>query len=141
MANPTKKKEINPELQNEFENIMADADALFVAKKYSEASDKYQEAAILIPSESLPKQKMKEIDDILNDVALSAKEEKEDEEQTTIVIGRKDGDTESLVEVRSLEDHDCNIGGTHYKLRANRTHKVPASVANILAGSKIVIKR
>lgn len=138
---------------NEYENKIADADQLLAKKKYQEASDAFVEASILMPDETYPKEKLKEIDNLLNAKILSASETtKEDSDEDgdadgeIVISGGKSKSAKNsedpLVEVTCLgEDHECTIAGVTYRLRQRRTHKVPRTVAFILANAGVVIKR
>ena len=61
------------ELNKKYDNLITEANALFASQKYTDSKAKYEAASQLKPSESLPKEKIKEIE------ALQAKLDKEAE--------------------------------------------------------------
>lgn len=65
--------------QEEYDNLIKSADAAFTAKQYEGAKSTYEQALGLMPSEAYPKQKIKEINDILAKIARKEKEENANE--------------------------------------------------------------
>lgn len=70
----------NKQLDLDYLEFVEQADNLFKNKQYKDARDKYQSAAKLKEKEIYPVQRMKEIDRILEDLALNEKKNKEQEE-------------------------------------------------------------
>lgn len=67
--------------ENERINIIAAADTAFAQKNYAKARDYYQRALIMKPSDPYPKQKLKEIDEILAKTSLEKETEPLEKEQ------------------------------------------------------------
>lgn len=76
--------------QKNYENLIAEADNLFQIKNYEDARSKYQKAQNLKPSENYPKQKIKEIDDLLAKMAAEQKQREELQKRYQTVIARAD---------------------------------------------------
>jgi len=67
-------KKASEELEQKFQDLMTQAKDKFSAKSYNEALDLYKQASELKPAESLPKERIKEIEEILsNQAALEEK--------------------------------------------------------------------
>ena len=64
----------------EYDAVIKAGDALIVKKDYEGAKGKFNEAIALKETEAYPKQKLKEIDAILADLAKQAEEEKKNKE-------------------------------------------------------------
>ncbi|MCF8456645.1 MAG: hypothetical protein K9H62_11995, partial [Bacteroidales bacterium] len=56
-------------IEKEYNAAIGEADKLFSKKKWDQAKDKYFQAVEIKPAENYPKQKIKEIDKILSDIA------------------------------------------------------------------------
>lgn len=76
--------------QKNYESMIAEADNLFQVKSYEQARSKYQSAQNLKPNENYPKQKIKEIDDILAKMAAEKKQREELQKRYQAVIDRAD---------------------------------------------------
>ncbi|MGC8824927.1 MAG: hypothetical protein ACP5PZ_10115 [Bacteroidales bacterium] len=77
-------------VQKNYDNLIAEADNLFQLKSYEQARSKYQSAQNLKPAENYPKQKIKEIDDILARMAAEQKQREELQKRYQTVIARAD---------------------------------------------------
>jgi len=77
-------------IQKNYESMIAEADNLFQIKNYEEARNKYQSAQTLKPTENYPKQKIKEIDDLLAKRAVEQKQREELQKRYQSVIARAD---------------------------------------------------
>ena len=60
--------------QEQYNNLIKNADEAFAAKQYKGAKSAYEQALGLMPSEAYPKKKIKEIQDILAEIARKEKE-------------------------------------------------------------------
>lgn len=60
--------------KEQYDSFIKSADAAFTSKQYKNAKSNYEQALGLMPSESYPKQKIKEIEDILAEIARKEKE-------------------------------------------------------------------
>ncbi|MCX7987708.1 MAG: hypothetical protein N2662_12295, partial [Bacteroidales bacterium] len=78
------------ESQKNYENLITEADNLYQIKSYENARSKYQSALAIKPTETYPKQKIKEIDDLLAKIATEKKQREELEKKYQAVIGKAD---------------------------------------------------
>ncbi len=78
------------ETQKKYENTLAEADNFFQVNSYDMARKKYQEALTIKPNETYPKQKIKEIDDILARIAIENKQRQELEKKYRVILTRAD---------------------------------------------------
>ena len=85
-------KEAEEKAKNEqYQKFITEADGLLTAKKYDEAKGKYQLASDLKEEEQYPKEKLKEIEDVLAELAKKEAEEKAKNEQYQKLITEADG--------------------------------------------------
>jgi tetratricopeptide (TPR) repeat protein len=91
-----KKDSDNKALRDQYDKEIAEADKLFVAKDYSNARTGYENASQLITTEPYPKQKIKDIDDILK----SKDKEKESQYKNLISLGDKAYDSEDFLKAK-----------------------------------------
>lgn len=73
-----------------YDNLITAGNKLFDNKSYKEARDKYEEALELIPNETIPKEKIKEINKLLEDQEAAEKAEKEKKEKYKSLISKAD---------------------------------------------------
>jgi len=86
------KKDAEQKAKNEqYQKLITEGDVLFAAKDYEKAKGKFQSATELKAEEKYPKDKLKEIDVILADLAKKEAENKAKEEQYKALIAEADG--------------------------------------------------
>jgi hypothetical protein len=76
--------------QKKYESLIQDGDTYFQAQNYDQAKQKYQSASLLKPAETYPKQKLKEIDDIIKQKALENQQHQANERKYKVVIAKAD---------------------------------------------------
>jgi tetratricopeptide (TPR) repeat protein len=75
----------------EYNNALSKADAEFNNQKYKEAKSFYETAAEIKPTEKYPKEKIKEIDRLISELAMQEDEKKKIEAKYTDLIKQADG--------------------------------------------------
>lgn len=91
IAEEEAKKAADKELNDKYNAAIAKADKFFTEKKWTEAKESYSEASSLKPTETLPKNKIKEIEAIEKAEADKIAKEKELNEKYTAAISKADG--------------------------------------------------
>jgi hypothetical protein len=91
IAEEEAKKAAEKELNDKYNAAVAKADKFFTEKKWTEAKESYSEASSLKPAESLPKNKIKEIEAIEKAEADKIAKEKELNEKYAAAISKADG--------------------------------------------------
>ncbi|PLX03807.1 MAG: hypothetical protein C0594_09955, partial [Marinilabiliales bacterium] len=84
-----KEEDLENKKQQQFDDLLRDADGLYAKKEYEQAKSKYQQASDLKPSEQYPKDKISRIDQLLSDQAQAeaAAKAKEESYQKAIAAG------------------------------------------------------
>ncbi|MGE3653727.1 MAG: hypothetical protein AB7G22_06380 [Flavobacteriales bacterium] len=80
LADLAKKEAENKAKNEQYQKLISDADGLMISKEYDKAKTKYQSASDLKTEEKYPKDKLKEIDLLLADLAKKEAENKAKEE-------------------------------------------------------------
>jgi hypothetical protein len=92
------------QLQDDYDKYIADADAAFKTKEYDEAKSNYQEASNLFNNEQYPKDKLLEIESIVNAAAKL-----EEEYNAAIEQGDKAFDTEKYEAAQTAFEKASNL--------------------------------
>lgn len=78
------------ETDDKYNKIIADADAFFIAENYSYAKTTYQNALLIKPDETYPKQKIAEIDVLLTNIAAAKQRDEALQKQYLAIIAKAD---------------------------------------------------
>jgi len=91
LARLAKEEEEKKAKEEAYQKIITAADGLLASKKYEEAKGKYEEALAVKAEEQYPKDKIKEVEGLIADLAKEEADKKAKEEKYLAVIAEADG--------------------------------------------------
>lgn len=137
LADLAKKDAESKNKNQQYADLIVTADAAFKAKNYEPAKTSYNAALAIKAEEKYPKDKIKEIDQILSDLA----KKKAEEEATTVAEKQKNEKYQAFIDLadKGMQNINYDIAKTNYNqaLTIKSTEKYPkdklVEIENILA--------